>query len=102
MPSVLVQCPNPACPARIVDGETVNRAYWEATWHEGRRYGDEPQPGEWGNDIACPACGQEGIDPDSGQLDSAEEELGRRCANCGVVSETDIFCPYCNWSKEPL
>lgn len=97
---VLVCCPNPACSGRSVEGETVNRAAWEATWHEQGTQSDcawGPTPGYWLNDIACSSCGTEGIDPESGQLDSAEEELGWRCPACGVVSPLldAHVCPIC-------
>lgn len=104
MPSVQVCCPNPACPGRVVEGESVTRETWEAMWHEARQeqsWGNDPQPGEWASDICCPRCGHEGIDPESGQLDSAEEELGERCPSCGVVnpplSEMRYeACKYCH------
>lgn len=88
--SVLVCCPNPACPARLVEGAQVDREQWDATWHEAQRYGDNPRPGEWDSNISCPQCSEEGIDPESGQLDSAEEELGERCEEHGIV-----WCPQC-------
>jgi len=90
MPSVEVQCPNPACPGRIVEGDSVTRESWEATWHA--PYVFAKQPGEFGPDIACPSCGTEGIDPESGQLDSAEEELGERCDKHGIVGCTADLC----------
>jgi DNA-directed RNA polymerase subunit RPC12/RpoP len=85
--SVQVVCPNPACSHRIVEGENVTRESWDATWLDGR----QEYPPYWHSDVACPACGTEGIDPESGQLDSAEEELGTRCKFCGVVSHGGVF-----------
>lgn len=83
MTSVLVECPNPGCPSREVKDGEVSRNQWEATW---RRPGLALlHPGEWAPDITCSACGTEGIDPESGQLDSAEGELGKRCPSCRVV-----------------
>lgn len=84
MSQLVVECPNPSCPRRSVQDQEVVRETWEATWLDGN---PEHAP-YWHSDIACPACGQEGIDPESGQLDSAEEELGVRC-KCGVVSVED-------------
>lgn len=84
MSSVLVVCCNPACSGRSVEGETVNRATWEATWRHNSLYQGDLAP-EWVSGIHCPCCKTEGIDPESGQLDSAEEELGVRC-KCGIVS----------------
>lgn len=108
MSTVLVCCPNPVCPGHSIEGETVNRAAWEATWHEAGRspISDEYLAGEWDSNIECPECGHEGIDPESGQLNSAEEELGIRC-ECGIVSErfTELDkegnevvnpCPHCS------
>jgi len=105
-PAVLVVCPNPSCTGRSVQDGEVIRELWEATWHEAILYepGQGGQPAEWASDITCPQCGEEGIDPESGQLDSAEEELGRRCEFCGVVSEpkrwmyrhtSQLRCPHC-------
>lgn len=92
MTSVLVVCPSPSCPGRSVQGQEVIRASWDATWHEA----DHKGPGEWAADIHCDACSTEGIDPESGQLDSAEEELGVRCPGCGVVSSNSKpVCPHC-------
>lgn len=99
MSQVLVQCPNPACPGRSVEGETVNRETWEATWQP--FVGNPPEgPGWWGANIYCPRCSTQGIDPESGQLDSAEEELGTRCLCCGVVNkptegQIEPFCQHC-------
>ena len=106
MPSVLVVCPSPTCPGRSVQesvesGYEVLREEWEATWRESRTHPEISMAGEWWADIACPRCGTEGIDPESGQLDSAEEELGMRCSTCGVVSATKDWaaaedqCPHC-------
>lgn len=84
-----VVCPNPACLGRIVEGESVARETWEATWYEpflAPRSG-ELVPGEWGPGNHCPRCGMEGVDPESGQLDEHEEELGVRCNGCGVVTD---------------
>jgi DNA-directed RNA polymerase subunit RPC12/RpoP len=109
MTSVLVECPNPSCPGRSVEGDQVNREHWNATWHEV----NENDTGFWGPDIFCPAgCSEEGIDPESGQLDSAEEELGMRCGECGIVSErfTELDkegnevvnrCPHCGRKELP-
>lgn len=101
MTQVQVVCCDPACPGRVVEGESVTRETWEATWHE-PRWGQSGIPGEWTSSIACPSCGQDGIDPESGQLDSAEEELGVRCKFCGVVSDVTWDrpggqppCPHC-------
>lgn len=101
--TTILVCPSPACSERTVeDDRTVTRAEWESAWL-GQT---ETMPGEW-KTPECFACGTEGIDPESGQLDSAEEELGRRCEQCGVVSTEDrwpgvqmfgalsIYCPEC-------
>lgn len=97
MTQILVECPSPKCPGRSVEGETVNRETWEAWWHEGSR---QTSPGEWSKGtIHCPRCSTEGIDPESGQLDSAEEEFGPRCESCGIVtaeSQRDFRCPHCD------
>lgn len=111
MSQVPVCCPNPACEGRSVEGETVNRAAWEATWNPspvpGILSAPVEGPGFWSANIHCPECATEGIDPESGQLDSAEEELGERC-ECGVVVAFDNIirgwdgdepakrCPHCN------
>lgn len=102
MISVLVVCPSPSCPSREVKDGEVLRRQWEATWHEPLWLveGEYP-PGEWASDITCPSCSTEGIDPESGQLDSAEEELGERCPHCGIVSANmgkrreHWHCPHC-------
>jgi hypothetical protein len=116
MTSVLVECCNPSCPGREVKDGEVSREQWNATW-----LADDlaatflKRPPEWASDVHCPSCGTEGIDPESGQLDSAEEELGTRCKFCGVVSHGGVFtsahadpptdawgnrvpreCPHCN------
>lgn len=101
----LVVCPSPVCPGRSVQGDEVIRESWEATRHElnRRAFDYEPGDGYWDADIHCPRCSTEGIDPESGQLDSAEEELGERCSNCGIVSAKDAhgtypkprLCAYC-------
>lgn len=103
MPSVLVECPSPSCPDRVVEGEKVTRAAWKALFYPADRWGNSPS--EWDTSIMCPRCGTEGIDPESGQLDSAEEELGERCSECGVVSaefkigvvpgRAFAACPHC-------
>lgn len=87
-----VQCPNPACPDREVEGDEVHRAEWTATYF-GATY---EQSGEFGPDINC-ACGCEGIPVDDGpRIAAAEEELGRRCEECGVVTANpDGGCPHC-------
>jgi hypothetical protein len=115
MRMVLVVCPSPSCPGRVIEGESVTRETWNATWH-GSFHGPLADQVYWGSDISCPCCGTEGIDPESGQLDSAEEELGRRCELCGVVSSEDrwpsvemfgalsAYCPECgklNVAKAP-
>lgn len=91
MSQILVECPSPACSAREVKDGEVSREQWEATW-----LGPDPHPGYWHSNIACPSCGTEGIDPESGQLDSAEEELGVRCGSCGVVSDSRNWASYVN------
>lgn len=114
MTSILVCCPSPSCPGKSVQGQEVIRESWNATWHEPADNQFE-LGGEWASDITCPRCSEEGIDPESGQLDSAEEELGVRCKFCGVVSHGGVFtsahadpssdtwgnrvpreCPYCH------
>lgn len=95
---VQVVCPSPSCPGRIVEGESVTREAWEATWCDGRR---EFAP-YWHADISCPACGTEGVDPESGQLDSAEEELGTRCPHCGLVSAGTIRTGPCRHCGKPI
>lgn len=92
---VQVVCPNPACPHRIVEGENVTREAWDASWLEG----NPEYPPYWHSDIVCPSCGMEGIDPESGQLDSVEEELGTRCKFCGVVSHGGVLT---NAHADPL
>lgn len=105
MSQLVVECPSPSCPRRSVQDQEVTRESWEATWLPARQeqtWGNDPQPGEWTAGIDCPRCGTEGIDPESGQLDSAEEELGTRCLACGVVSDPPSDadnkreCPHCN------
>lgn len=101
---VLVCCPNPACPGRIVEGQSVTRETWEATWLG--PYVFTQQSSEWRSDISCPQCGTEGIDPEFGLLDSAEEELGHRC-DCGIVSTVEQLaangckCPHCSREVMP-
>lgn len=104
MSQVSVVCPNPACKGRSVQNGEVLREEWEATWVEPTQF-DHPQ--HWANDIYCPRCPEEGIDPESGQLDSAEEELGERCSECGVVNSLERrarqalrrvpVCEYCGY-----
>lgn len=88
--AVLVECPSPLCPGRVVEGDLVTRNGWEATWYEPETQGTPPY---WLNNIGCPSCGCEGIDPESGQLDSAEEELGKRCETHGIVCCPDCEAP---------
>lgn len=100
--TTILVCPSPSCPDRTVENNgTVTRAEWESAWL-GQT---ETMPGEW-KTPECFACGAEGIDPESDQLDSAEEELGVRCSDCGIVSarhETRVdpkkglclACPHC-------
>ncbi len=97
METTILVCPSPTCPDRTVESDgIVTRAEWESAW-----LGQTPHmPGEW-KTPECFACGTEGIDPESGQLDSAEEELGVRCPHCGVVtakwdSAWVSKCPHCD------
>lgn len=93
MSTILVQCPNPACPGRSIQGQEVLREEFDATWIAPQGIG---MPGYFAADIHCPRCSEEGIDPESGQLDSAEEEFGVRCERCGIVTANpDVYCRHC-------
>lgn len=96
METTILVCPSPTCPDRTIEDDgTVTRAEWESAWLGQTR----DEPGMWQRP-EC-ACGTEGIDPESGQLDSAEEELGERCPHCGIVSANmgkhreHWHCPHC-------
>lgn len=85
-------CPNPACPGREVEGESVLRETWETRW-----LGQTADsPGEFATP-ECPECSTQGFDTtDERALDEEEEALGQRCTGCGIVTANpDGGCPYC-------
>lgn len=99
MPEYLeLACPNPACPDREVEGESVLRETWSARWYPPAHSHGLSRPGVVHSAFAhCPGCGTEGIDAeDEKSLDEEEEALGRRCEACGIVTANpDGGCPHC-------
>lgn len=89
---VTLACPNPECPEREVEGQSVSRFTWDSRWlgQTSDAPGEPAMP-------ECPVCGASGVpDDDKAQLEAAEEEHGVRCPECGVVTaHPDGGCPHC-------